>query len=350
MESSTMAKDNQGSRASETVIRVDMNAADPDKAVTRTSPKDIAAGVRDDADTDTRQPRTKAEKELFKRMGRLERNLTRQFDQQRADDEARHQRELSELREQVKKVQVDRTGDDAADAAHETAINALKDKLMAAHEKGDSQAAADITLAISKLDAQFWAKKAQAAGVTTRETTSTDPNKGATKTNQQQRAGKGPTAAGSRFITANEDWWDDPAFEAEQSTANTIYLRLVEKEGFDPKSDETFKEIARQVKAKFPDLDIHAGRDDPAPGPGDGDDDDDEESRQQQRTQGQGRQRRAAAGNLQDRGPANNRNSGGTRTLTPEERKTMEACRLDPNNDRDVVQFLREAAAMEASA
>jgi hypothetical protein len=343
-----MARDNQGSSASETRISVDMNAADPDKAVTRTSPKDIAAQVRDDADTD--RPRSKAEKELFKRMGRLERNLTRQFDQQRADDEARHQRELSELRDQVKKVQVDRTGDDAADAAHDTAINALKDKLMAAHEKGDSQAAADITLQISKLDAQFWAKKAAAAGVTTRETTTaaTDTGKGAHPTNQQQRAGKGPTAAGSRFITANEEWWDDPAFEAEQSTANTIYLRLVEKEGFDPKSDETFKEIAKQVKAKFPKLDIRAGRDDA--GPGDDDDDDDEARQQERQTQGQGRQRRAAAANVQDRGPANERNRGATRTLTAEERKTMEACRLDPNNDRDVVQFLREAAAMEASA
>lgn len=340
-----MAKENQGSNASETRISVDMNAADPDKAVTRTSASsDISRGVRDDADTD--KPRTKAEKELFKRMGRLERNLTRQYDQKMAERDAAHQLELSELRAKLDKVSEDRSGDDAADVAHEAAINVLKEKLEASYEKGDSKESAAITLQISQLDAKFWAKKAQAAGVVTREAADKDKGKAqAGPTNAQQRQGKGPTAAGSRFITANEDWWDDPAFEMEQSAANTVYLRLVEKEGFDPKSDETFKEVAKQLREKFPKLEVRAGRDDP--GPGD-DDDDDEEARQQQ--QGQGRPRRAAAANMQDRGPANNSNRGGQRTLTKEEIATMQACRLDPNSDRDVVQFLREAAAMEASA
>lgn len=342
-----MAKDNQGARTSETRITVDMNAADPNKAVTRTS-ADIASAVRDDADVDQPKGRTKAEKDLFKRMGRLERNLTRQFDQRQAERDAEHQRQISELQAKLDKVSVDRSGDDAADAAHEAALNVLKDKLAAAHEKGDSAASAEITLQISQLDAKFWAKKAQAAGVVTRETAAPEKDKGTAAA--PQRAGKGPTAAGSRFITANEEWWDDPAYEAEQSTANTVYLRLVEKEGFDPKSDETFKEVAKQLKAKFPKLDVHAGRED---GPGDDDGDDDDEARQRARgddTQGQGRQRRAAAGRLEDRGPVTNANRGGTRTLSKEEIATMQACRLDPNNDRDVVQFLREAAAMEASA
>jgi len=303
--------------------------------------------VRDDADTD--KPRTKAEKELFKRMGRLERNLTRQFDQRQAERDAEHQRQISELQAKLDRVQEDRTGDDAADIAHEQALTALKEKLAAAYEKGDSAASADITLQISQLDAKFWAKKAQAAGVATRETAGEKGKGAAAAAPTAARAGKGPTAAGSRFITANEEWWDDPAFEMEQSAANTVYLRLVEKEGFDPKSDETFKEVAKQLKVKFPKLDVRAGRDE---GPGD-DGDDDEEARQQrqeQGNQGQGRQRRAAAANVQDRGPTNNANRGGARTLTQEEIKTMQACRLDPNNDRDVVQFLREAAAMEASA
>jgi hypothetical protein len=342
-----MAKQNQGSNASETRISVDMNAADPNKAVTRSS-GDIASGVRDDADTD--RPRTKVEKELFKRMGRMERNLTKQFDQRQAERDAEHQRQISELQAKLDRVQVEGRDDDAADKAHEAAITALKEKLEAAYEKGDSKASAEITLQISQLDAKFWAAKAAKAGVTTREAAGADKGKGAQPTQQptQNRAGKGPTAAGSRFITANEEWWDDPAFEVEQSAANTIYLRLVEKEGFDPKSDETFKEIAKQVKARFPKLDIRAGRDE-GPGDDDGDGDDDGEASEGQRNQGQGRQRRAAAANVQDRGPTNNRNQGGTRTLTPEEIQTMQACRLDPNNDRDVVQFLREAAAMEAA-
>lgn len=343
-----MAKQNQGSSASETRITVDMNAADPDKAVTRTS-ADIGRGVRDDADTDTAdRPRTKAEKDLFKRMGRLERNLTKQFDQRQAERDAEHQRQISELQAKLDRVQVDRGTDDAADKAHDAAIQALKAKLEAAYEKGDSQASAAITLEISQLDAKYWAKKAAAAGVTTRESAADDKGKGAAAAAApNQRQGKGPTAAGSRFITANEEWWDDPAFEAEQSVANTVYLRLVEKEGFDPKSDETFKEVAKQLKAKFPKLDVHAGREDK--GPGDDDDDDEEATRAAGGGEGQGRQRRAASARMDDRGPANNRNTGSQRTLTKEEIATMQACRLDPNNDRDVVQFLREAASLEAA-
>jgi hypothetical protein len=343
-----MAKDNQTSRTSETEISVDMNADNPDKAVTRRAADgNIGRQVRDDQDQDDR-PRTKSEKELFKRMGRLERNLTRQFDQRRADDEARHQRELSEVKEQLAKVQVERGGaDDAADRAYETQMAALKDKLAAAYEKGDSAGSADITLQISKLDAQYWAKKAQVAGVVTRETT--DPAKPVAQPNPNaDRTNKGPTREGSRFIAANEDWWDDPEFAIEQGASNAIYVELVNKEGFDPKDAETFKEVAKRLKAKFPNLDVRAGD---GKGPGDDEDDDDEASRN--RGGGEQRTRRAAAANIQDRGSENldrqNRRDPNRRVLTNQEKETMRACRLDPDNDRDVVQFMREAAALEAA-
>lgn len=333
-----MADKTQGSHTSETRISVDMNAADPTKAVTR-SKSDIGEGVRDNADSGDR-PRTKAERDMFKRMTRLEQNLTRQFDQRAANREAEWQREKSELQQKIDKLSVDRTGDDAADAAHETAIGALKDKLAAANEKGDSAAAADVTAQMSRLDAQFWAKKATAAGVVQREDKGTGAAAGAPAAGAA-RAGKGPTAAGSRFITANDAWWDDPDYEMEQAAANQVYLRLVQQEGFDPKDDETFKEVAKQVKAKFPKLAIRAGRKDPE------DDDDDDDVRQGADQS----QRRAPAANLADRGDAGagNRNRSTSRTLTAEEMKTMRDCRLDPENDRDVVQFLREAQSLEAA-
>jgi hypothetical protein len=334
-----MVDKSQGSPTSETRITVDMNAADPTKAVTRQK-SDIGAGVRDDADTGERG-RTKSERDLFKRMMRLEQNLTRQFDQRAANREAEWQREKSDLQQKIDKLSVDRTGDDAADAAHDAAIGVLKDKLAAAYEKGDSAASADITLQISKLDAQFWAKKATAAGVVQRETT--DKGAAAAQPAAAARAGKGPTAAGSRFITANEAWWDDPDYEMEQAAANQVYLRLVQQEGFDPKDDETFKEVAKQVKAKFPKLSIRAGRKDPE------DDEDDDDVRKDPNA-GQS-QRRAPAANIADRGDAGagNRNRSTSRTLTAEEMKTMRDCRLDPENDRDVVQFLREAQALESA-
>lgn len=333
-----MAKNNQATTSSETEISVDMNAADPAKAVTRKS-ADIAAGVRDRADVDAPTGRTKAEKDLFKRMGRLERNLEKQFDQRMATAEAAHQRELSELRARYEKVDVDRGGADAADANHEAAIAALKDKLAAANEKGDSAAAADVTAQMSRLDAQFWAKKAAAAGVVQREPAATTQ-----PTARAAPASKGPTVAGSRFIRANEDWWEDPDFDVEKAAANTIYVRLVETEGFDPKDDETFKEVAKQLKAKFPDLGVHAGRRDP-------EDDDDADDDADGRREAKPARRQAPAQRLDDRGGDADaaRNRGTRRTLTKEEIVTMKACRLDPDNDKDVVTFLREAVALESA-
>lgn len=332
-----MAKNNQWTPPSaEREISVDLNAADADKAVTR-RPADIGREVRErDADGG----RTPAEKQLFRRMGRLERNLTKQFDQQAAEREAAWQREKSDLQAKIDKLSVERGGDDKADAAHEAAIAVLKAKLEAAMEKGDSKESADITLQISRLDAKFWADKARVAGVATRETAA-DPNAG--KTTQPARR-QSPTAAGSRFITANEDWWEDPEYEAENATVNTIYLRLVNQEGFDPKSGETFKEVAKQLKKKFPDLDVKSGVRGAA-GPGDDDDDDDDAA-----AAGNGGRRNAASQRIDDRGAADAqgaRRDGNRRVLTAQDKKTMRDCRLDPDDDRDVVQFLREAVAME---
>lgn len=337
-----MADKSQAREASETEISVDLNAADENKAVERRASSDIARSVRDAADTDP-PPRTKVEKEMFKRMGRLERNLEKQFDQKLANREAEWQRERSELKTQIDKLSVDRGGGETqADAAHEAAITALKDKLAAAYEKGDSAASADITLQISKLDAQFWAKKAAAAGVATRENAGT--SEGVRRETPQAAApqSKGPTAAGARFMRANEDWWTDPEFVVEKAATDAIYLKLVSQEGFDPKDEETFKEVTRQLKAKFPNLDVRSGRRGP----------DDEEEGEADEVQGNTRQTRrpAPATRIDDRGASSAVNRGQRRTLSKEEVATMKACRLDPDNDKDVVTFLREAVALEQAS
>lgn len=326
-----MADKDQARGSPEKEISVDLNAADESKAVTRRSVSDIARAARDDED----KPRTRAEKDLFKRMSRLERNLERQFTQREAETEARHQRELSELRARVDRVSLEGTDStDKVDAAHETAMNALKEKLAAAYERGDSVASADITREMSTLDAKYWAKKASAAGVTTRESAAS-PGAAA-----KPVANTGPTAAGARFIRANEDWWDEPEFIAEKAAANALYWELVNSEGFDAKDDETYKEVAKRMKAKFPALAVRPGRRGP-----DDDDDEDDDARQETR-----QQRRAPTTRMEDRGGAATVHRGADRrTLTPQERKTMIDCRLDPDNDRDVVQFVREAAAFEAA-
>lgn len=337
-----MPDKSQARTTPETKISVDLNAADDSKAVTRTN-SDIGRDVRDQ-DRDAPSGRSKPEREMFKRMKRLETNLTAQFDQRQAESEARHQRELSELKATYERSGQDRDGADAADAAHEAAINVLKDKLAAAYEKGDSAASADITLQISKLDAQFWAKKEKAAGATTREASTERGAAGTTAATTTQRK-TGPTIAGSRFIRANEDWWEDDEFLAENAACNAIYIDLVTKQGFDPKDDETFKEVAKRLKEKFPTLAVKAGRKDP-----DDEEDEDADDRTNDRGEGETRQRRAAAARIDDRGPAGERERGNRRTLSKDEIATMKACRLDPENDKDVVAFLREAVALEAQS
>lgn len=340
-----MAERNQAAEP-ETHISVDMNAADPSKAVTR-SRSDLALEVRDNGED--RSGKSKLEKTMLKRMDRFGRNLTRQFDQKLAEREAAWQRERSALEAKVQKSSADRSTDDAADVAHEAAIGALREKLEGAMEKGDSKAVADITLQISKLDAQFWAKKAQAAGVVTRETTATTqapPADTRLAPEQQGRRAAGPTSAGQRFIDAN-DWWEDPDYVAETAAANAIFLKLRDQEGFDAKSGEMYKEVAKQVRAKFPNLDVHAGS------RNGGDVDEDEDPDDADAGPGGQTVRRAATARIEDRGSSgapSSRMTGGKRTLTKQDIETIKACRMDPDNDAHVVKFLQERDALEASS
>jgi hypothetical protein len=327
-------------RAPETEVSVDLSESDPNKAVTRRSKpaNDIAAGVRDNEDGKRYSP---SERKMFTRMTNLQKNLTRQFDQKLADQEARHQQELTEIKKRYEGVSVERGSDQEAATAHEKAMKALEEQLAAANEKGDSVAAARITAEMIKADGAYHAKL---SGSRQRADTAA-PGTAQGQTPQARKpAATGPTPAGSRFILANEDWWEDPDFEIEKQAASALYIKLVNEEGFDNNSDETFKEVARRLKDKFKDLPVVAGR------RRGGDEEEPDAEVEEGRDRGEGR-RRAPTGNMQDRGSAQGqRNNGSRRILTEQERKTMISVNLNPDNDRDLVQFLREASAMEASA
>lgn len=338
-----MPRAKPGDASPETGISVDMNEADPSKAVDRRGARSDIAEGREAERADAPAARTPAEREMFKRMGRYQRNMQKQFDQKLANVEAAHQRETADLKSRLDKLSVERggAGDGAADAAHERALNALKAELEAAYEKGDSAKSADITLRISRLDAEFWANKAKAAGVATREEGRTE---GTERQGAQRPAGKatGPTVAGSRFINANDEWWEDPEFQIEKDAANSIFVNLRDQEGFDPHDVEMYKEISRRLKAKFPDLDIRSGARRQA---------DEDEGLEDELDEATTRTpRRAPSNRLEDRGTAGDRQRSNRRTLTGKEMETMRKCGLDPDKDRDVVQFLKEVIAEEASA
>lgn len=362
-----MANDNQARRTPEREVSVDLSEGDPAKAVSRRAAKsDIGSQVRDDDDRGNRgtPKRTKTEEEIFKRMNRMQRNLTKQFDQRFADQEAKHQREIAALRRTGGDgVQLDRDAQALKDA-HEKAMEELTAKLAEANEKGDSAEAARITAKMIKADGEYHAKLSGTA--VRRDAGGADPNAGAGAGAGGGEGGgtkrAGPTPAGSRFILANEDWWEDAEFYLEKGYASDVFLKLINEEGFTSNSDETFKEVAKRVKAKFPNLevkiaggkrvDLEGGEGDgddlgggDGDGPGDGDDDDDEEAQRQQQ-----QQRRAASARIADRGAAGGRNNGNRRTLTSQEMKTMRSVGLNPENDKDVVSFMREAVALENAA
>lgn len=325
----------------ETEISVDLGNNDPKTAVTRRErPRsELAASVneREEGGNST-EARAWAErnKEVRKRLARQERS----FNQRLADQQAEFQRQLTDERARVDKLLLDRGGNDpaAADAAHTQAIAALQAKLEEAIEKGDSKEQAKITVEMTRLDNAYWAKKATQAGVVQRETR-TD-TKEQRQQQQQPRPGT-PTAAGSRFILANEDWWEDPDYEIEKAAAGTIYGKLTKDDGYDANSDDTFKEVGKRLKAKFPNLEVAGVK--PKPKPDEDEDEDEDLTDQATRTT-----RRAATGSMPDRGEANNRNRSQRRTLTQAEIQTMRSVDMDPNNNAHVLRFLREAQAYDA--
>jgi hypothetical protein len=348
-----MANESQARSAPEREISVDLSEADAGKAVARRAPRsDIASQVRDDDDRARGGKRSKTEEELFKRMTRMQRSLTKQFDQKLADSQAQHQREIADLRKQYEGgVDVERGGASALKDAHEKAMAALEAELTEANEKGDSAAVAKITAKMIKADGEYHAKL---TGTQVRRDAGGDQPGGGTQQPRQAAPVKGPTPAGSRFILANEDWWEDPEHEIEKAAASTIFLKLLNEDGFDANSDETFKEVAKLLKAKFPDLPVMTGKGKQArgneidDGPGEGDDDDDDEGRDRDTRNERGR---APAMRVTDRGAGNGRIAqGNRRTLTTEEIKTMRSVGMSPDNDRDVIQFLREAVSMEQSS
>lgn len=357
-----MARNSQArggsARPESTEISVDLNETDPDKAVRRESrPRsDIASDVRDNA---AGRSHSNAEREMFKRMSRFSRSIEKKFDQRLAEAEARHQREMSDLRKSYDGVKVEGRDEQAA-TDHEAKMADFQRQLEAAIERGDSAAQARITTEMMKADGAYHAKL---AGATQRRDTAGTGNEGAAQAQAVRRTG--PTQAGARFITANGDWWDDPEFAVEKDAAGGIYVRLTNDEGWDANSDDTFEEVARRLKTKFPDLPVAVkggkrlkakadddDQDDLGDGPDDGDDDDDDEDADLERSVRQGREqsrqrpRRAAAASFQDRGGDGGRSERAT--LSQQDIKTMRDSNLDPNNNKHVLTFLGEKQAYVA--
>lgn len=341
-----MPDDNQATAAKaaqepEPIIEVDPNEPDPAKAITRSykpADADIAAAARDrggdgagSTQVDPNDPLMKS-REVRRRLSRMARN----YDQRLADQEARHRQEMADMRKELDAIKLERNEDTSKlDTEHEREMAGLQEKLAAAIEKGDSGEQARLQVAITRAENTYWAKKQHLA-------TGTKPVQRDDQRQQQQQRDQptrqGPTAAGARFITANEDWWEDDEFKLERNYANQIFADLTKNEGYDANDDDTFREIARRVKTKFPSLDVKPGRAEAGDDAGDG-----------EGKTGTKPIVKNGALNAQDRGGQQPRGRGRI-TLTQADIATMRTTRLDPMNNTHVMQYMREKQAMEATS
>jgi hypothetical protein len=280
------------------VVSVDTDQADPKKAV-----QHLDRGSDADDDADDRQLRQGDDEDgmseqeakhstwlernraVNKRLARHTRHLTRQFDQQRAADQAEHQRELRKLSKKIDRLQRTRGDDAPTDAAHEAEMAKLQEQLDAAVEAGESKKVGELTRLIARKEAEFFNKKAQAAmgsqvdkGERRGKDGDADDDDADDDADETPARAK-PSQAGLRFTEAN-DWWDDPDYAVERDAANGIFGRMVRDDGADPKDPKTYARVAKRLKAKFPDLEVVVpGRDDDDDDDLDDDDDDPAERR-----------------------------------------------------------------------
>jgi hypothetical protein len=314
----------------ETGIQVDLDGKDGG-TVSRARPRATA------------KPKSWAEasndksKDVKRRIARIE----GRFNQQLAEQEARHQRQIQDLTDRVNKPA---KGDqvDTDEAAHETAMAKLQQDLEDAQERGDSKAVAAISRAMSVAEGKYWAAR------TTKQTQGASENATREAAARAATAAKGserqPTKAGVAWAKLNAEWWNDTVDETAcdaRSYANTVHKRMLDEGEGDPETPEYFERIGAMVRKRFPEIEVKSagGKRRPAADPDDDDsvpgDDPDAVDTQQRR----------APARLPDRGEA----PRGSRLahLTQADIRTMREVNLDPNNNKHVLEFVKSKREVE---
>jgi len=224
--------------------QVDVNLAEKDtsKAISRVT---TSAETTQEADhTDDERPRgnNRLDRDIAKRIGRLQRG----FDQRFAEQSAEHQREMREMKETVSKLQT-RNQDPTDLSDFQSELQELEEQYAAALEAGESAKA-------SRINTKIATKAAELQAARMRPTQSAQREQRTTETSQPQR-GSGATPLAKRFISANADWWNDPDCKIERMAAIAIDDDLIQ-EGFDPNTAEHYEELKARMGDKFPTFDI----------------------------------------------------------------------------------------------
>jgi hypothetical protein len=318
----------------ETGIHVDLDA-DDGKAVTRAKPRTAAVKPRSWADE--KLETNKAVKLRFAA-------LSSRFNQQLAEQQADHQRQIADLEKRFTKAATNGDATTTDEAAHQKAMDALQTELEEAQERGDSKAASTITRKMGAAEAKFWADKTAAQTHGASENAARANGNGTAAVVEARKSGdRKPTAAGVAWAKANGEWWndtvDDTAIDA-RAYANSIHHRMLSDGEYDPETPEYFEVIRKQVAKRFPEIETKStvkGRRKNADLDGDFDEADDPDALPV---------RRAAAASLPNRGAPTRGES--MRTLNRADIATMRSVNLNPDNDKHVLQFLRSKQETEA--
>ncbi len=316
-------------------IEVDTNSADNSKGVTRVAPDETRGGGVN-ADSNDKDAKLDSwfdkNKYVAKRMNRFAKNLSREFDQKLADEQARHQREMRELSAKLDGIN---TKSEVAntDAAHEAKIAELQAELEAAIESGNSKEQARLQTLIARTEAAHTEKRTTALlGGTQRRTDQQTQAEPVTA-----RVPDTNTKAG-QFIQS-KPWWDNEEFEAEQAYANSLFVKLTKREGMDPEDPKVYERINKQLVTKFPDLktrEEELGDDDLDMDGNSHDDTDPEVTIEDTKPRA-----RAPVSNFKDRGRNGGGNQAGKIKLDANDLQTMRAMKLDVNDNNAVMAFAR---------
>lgn len=335
----------------EPFAEIDLNASKGGvERVTITPPlsdEALPGGEDDEGDEPTgRKSRYSDPRSVSRRIGRLERT----FNQRMADAEARHQRELADVRREADSLRVSRSSSDVDETAHNTKIAALQADLAQAFETGNTARQADLTTQIARLQGEFESRKRDALLGRQQPTAQQQPAREARRPDNREG---GPTPEARRWMRKNE-WWDDPEFAIERDAAVRFDNELMD-EGSDPNDPEHYEELCERLLEKFPDMKDEIvmpgrsrqdrrrrARDD------EGDEDDEDEDRGTSRRRS-GRPPIPAFNTRDGERAQQLRSSGNGRkaTLSRAQRENMITFGLDPDNDDHCREYAKSSEETE---
>lgn len=341
METNDLAHEQESSHE----VYVDVNASDPDKAVTRVPVQRPPRGERQNQGSDDADERRADRKAFAKRFTKIQRS----FDQRLANQQAEFNRQLADRDRKIASLEARRVdGGSGDDAAHEAEINRLTGDLEAALEAGESSKVAKLQAEISRKEAAHWAKKeAKLRGEPAPDTRQQRPTNGGKQPKGDEpddyMPRKGRTPQANKWLRDNEEWLYDEDFKIEQQAALMIDKDL-DEEGYEANSDDYFVELSQRLLAKFPKLGVVSPKAKKPNGKPQVDDDgddayDDDEPQQRRRV--------PPVAMVEDRGESRIKNRRGSTKLTRDQEQTMRAVGLDPSNNKHVLTYLQEAGQIE---